>query len=85
MAFLLDLDVIWEKTGDAASRADALGVVDDLRERERDAFEAVITDKARDLFDSAMRASIQRSAATSASAQSRSIVVGPAPTSSCIR
>ena len=51
MSFLLDLDVIWEGTGSTASRAKALDVVDDLRKREREAFEAVITDKTRDLFD----------------------------------
>ena len=51
VSFLLDLDVIWENApAGGASRDEALDVVDDLRERERDAFEAVITDKARGLF-----------------------------------
>ena len=50
VGFLLDLDVIWEST-DWVVRDDALARVDDLRAREREAFEIVITDKARELFD----------------------------------
>ncbi len=48
--FLLDLDVIWEHT-DPVSRDAALTKVDDLRAQERVAFEAVITDASRRLFD----------------------------------
>jgi uncharacterized protein (TIGR04255 family) len=48
--FVLDLDVIWEAS-DAVSIEDAMKKTDDLRKRERDAFEAVITDQARGLFD----------------------------------
>ena len=50
VAFLLDIDVIWQ--GDEAiAKEDALARADDLRVRERDAFEALITDEARRLFD----------------------------------
>ena len=48
--FLLDLDVIWENT-EPVDKNKALVKAVDLRDRERDAFEAVITDKARELFD----------------------------------
>lgn len=49
-SFLLDLDVIWE--GDSGIGVDqALQKVDDLHEREGVAFEAVITDHARRVFD----------------------------------
>ncbi|MDE0511645.1 MAG: TIGR04255 family protein [Gammaproteobacteria bacterium] len=50
VGFLLDLDVIWQDA-EPIKREDALTKVNELREREREAFEAVITDKARDLFD----------------------------------
>ena len=48
--FLLDLDVIWETT-ELVKRDEALAKAGDLRDRERTAFETVITDKARELFD----------------------------------
>ena len=48
--FLLDLDVTWEST-EPVQQAAALERADDLRVRERAAFEAVITDNARELFD----------------------------------
>lgn len=48
--FLLDLDVIWENT-EPIGKDEALTKAADLRNRERKAFEAVITDKARELFD----------------------------------
>ena len=48
--FILDLDVTRE-TNVAVSIEDALGLAHDLRNRERDAFEAVITDRARNFFD----------------------------------
>ena len=48
--FLLDLDVIWANT-EPVGKDEALAKASDLRNRERDAFEAVITDKARELFD----------------------------------
>ena len=50
VSFLLDLDVIWENP-QAVDRDLALKIVNDLRDRERVAFEAVITDKARESFD----------------------------------
>ena len=50
LALLLDLDIIWEQS-DSVQRDVALKIANDLRDRERIAFEAVITDKARDLFD----------------------------------
>ena len=50
VGFLLDLDVIWE-SGDAIAKDEALLKAGNLRDRERTAFEAVITNKARELFD----------------------------------
>ena len=50
VGFLLDLDVIWE-TPEPIALAEALKKTHDLRIREREAFESVITDKARKLFD----------------------------------
>lgn len=50
VGFLLDLDVIWEHTEPVAQNK-ALEIANDLRNREREAFETVITDKARKLFD----------------------------------
>lgn len=47
---LLDLDVIWE-FDELISQGDALAKAKDLRIREREAFEAFITNKSRDLFD----------------------------------
>ncbi len=49
-AFLLDLDVLWD--GGEAQLPDAImTVVDDLHERVGSAFEAIITDAAREIFD----------------------------------
>ncbi len=48
--FILDIDVIWE-SHDALARENTDALIDDLRTRERQVFEAVITDKARGLFD----------------------------------
>ena len=50
VGFLLDLDVIWEST-EPVARDEALTKAGDLRAREREAFETVITDEARELFD----------------------------------
>ena len=50
VGFLLDLDVIW-KTEESVALNDAFSRAGDLRDRERAAFEAVITDNARELFD----------------------------------
>ena len=50
VGFLLDLDVIWEGP-EPLDKTHALTIVSDLRGRERAAFEAVITEKARELFD----------------------------------
>ncbi len=50
VGFMLDIDVIWEKR-EPIGRQEALLLARDLRVREREAFEAIITDKARELFD----------------------------------
>lgn len=47
--FLLDLEVVWENT-EPIAKNDALKVVEDLRNRERKAFEIVITEETRNLF-----------------------------------
>lgn len=47
---LLDLDVIWSPP-EPVLQDEALRMVDDLRTREREAFEAIITDKTRELFN----------------------------------
>ncbi len=52
ICFLLSLDVIW-KDEEPVAQDRAMERVQDLRDRERKAFEAVITDKARELFDAA--------------------------------
>ena len=47
---MADLDVIWE--GDEAKSIDSvMELVDDLHEREGKAFEAIITDATRKLFN----------------------------------
>lgn len=48
--FLLDVDVIWEASANVGLD-DAMGLVEDLRCRERDAFEALITPELREIFD----------------------------------
>jgi uncharacterized protein (TIGR04255 family) len=48
--FILDIDVILESRV-ALAREDTDAKIDDLRVREREVFEAVITDKARELFN----------------------------------
>ena len=47
---LLDLDVIWQ-SGTLIDWEESLKIADDLHERAGSAFEAVVTDKARELFD----------------------------------
>ena len=50
LAFLVDLDVIWE--GAEPKGLDRImEVIDDLHEREGEAFEAIITDAAREVFN----------------------------------
>jgi uncharacterized protein (TIGR04255 family) len=49
-AFLLDLDVVWEASQPSGVDT-ALTIVDDLHDREGKAFEAVITDELRRVFD----------------------------------
>ena len=49
-AFLLDLDVLWE-SGETRSPDAIMAVVDDLHARVGSAFEALITDAAREIFD----------------------------------
>ena len=48
--FLLDIDTLWDKEP-VADSAKILQVVDQLHEIEGAAFEALITDEARGLFD----------------------------------
>ena len=48
--YLLDIDVIWESR-ELASRDEAMAEAGELRSREREIFESVITDKARGLFN----------------------------------
>jgi uncharacterized protein (TIGR04255 family) len=48
-ALLLDIDVIWE--GTPLDMAAALNMVEDLHDREGVAFEALITEKTREVFD----------------------------------
>lgn len=50
-AALLDVDLTWEWLGEALSIENAMGRIDELRVRERGAFESLITDHARELFD----------------------------------
>ena len=50
IALLLDLDVIW-KPAQAVTQEDSMVKTQALRNLEREAFESVITDKARELFD----------------------------------
>lgn len=50
LAFLLDIDAIWENP-QVVGTEKALALTNDLRDRERVAFEAVITEKTRELFD----------------------------------
>lgn len=47
---LLDIDIIW-RTGTAIEKNKIVEMVQYLRDQERSAFEAIITDKARELFD----------------------------------
>ena len=47
---LLDLDVVW-KSDELISQDESVAKAKDLRDRERTAFEAFITNKSRDLFD----------------------------------
>ena len=50
-AFLLYLDLVWEFGDSPLTVEEAMNRVDILRERERDAFENLITDDAREIFD----------------------------------
>jgi uncharacterized protein (TIGR04255 family) len=50
-SFLLDLDVIWESSEQPLSTENVMPRVDDLRDRERSAFESLITEAAREVFD----------------------------------
>ncbi len=52
VGFLLDLDLAWtESENEPRAIEDAMALVDDLRDKERSAFESVITDKARKVFN----------------------------------
>lgn len=48
---LLDIDLVWEWPAEPLPLEQAMGKVDNLRDRERIAFEALITDHAREIFD----------------------------------
>ena len=50
VGFLLDIDVIWE-AAETLTQPEALLRIDVLRDLERQVFETVITDKAREIFD----------------------------------
>ena len=50
-AFLLDIDLIWENAAHPLQLEKAIDTVDDLRKRERDMFELLITDQTRELFN----------------------------------
>jgi uncharacterized protein (TIGR04255 family) len=50
-AFILDLDVIREWPDEPLPLEDAMSQVDDLRDLERDAFESLVTEEAKGLFD----------------------------------
>lgn len=52
-AFLLDLDVTREWSPEALPLEELMGQLEELRRRERDAFEETITNKAREVFDAA--------------------------------
>jgi uncharacterized protein (TIGR04255 family) len=49
--FLLDIDVVLERQEDPLAVDDVMQAIDDLRSRERIAFEALITDRTREIFD----------------------------------
>ncbi len=52
VGLLLDLDLAWTGSeSEPREIEDAMALVDDLRDRERSAFESVITDKAREVFN----------------------------------
>ena len=52
LGFLLDLDVIWEAEGEKLlSIENAMAMVGDMRVRERTAFESLITNGCREVFD----------------------------------
>jgi len=49
--FILDIDLVWAFETPQLPIEGAMEAIDDLRVREREAFEALITDNARSLFD----------------------------------
>ena len=49
--FLLDMDVIWQQDETPIEQGASLEIASDLHERAGLAFEAIVTDKARELFD----------------------------------
>ena len=51
LAFLLDLDLVWSWADQPLTLDDAMDKVETLRHRERDAFEALITERTRKVFD----------------------------------
>ncbi len=50
-AFLLDIDMVWEWVSEPLPTQEAMDKVDILRKREREAFELIITDRAREMFN----------------------------------
>ena len=51
VSLLLDLDVMWEDHDNPVTKTQALSIARELHDREKEAFEAVITPKARELFN----------------------------------
>jgi uncharacterized protein (TIGR04255 family) len=51
LAFLLDLDLVWSWSDQPLALDDVMEKVETLRHRERDAFEALITERTREVFD----------------------------------
>jgi uncharacterized protein (TIGR04255 family) len=49
--FILDLDTIYQEAADNLELDNVMSVVDDLHEREHEAFEALITEKTREVLD----------------------------------
>jgi uncharacterized protein (TIGR04255 family) len=51
LGFLLDLDLVWSWGDEPLALNDAMDKVEELRHRERNAFEALITERTREVFD----------------------------------
>ena len=51
-AFLLDVDLVWLSGDQPNAGSEVITLVETLRDREREVFESLITDKTREVFDS---------------------------------